>query len=314
MSDALRHRTPSSLVTVVDDSADSDDNANQGKQPLTITWSDLPAWRRDNEYIVKGYRRTQYSWRGCLASIYGYLHNETVNIHSHLLGALIFAWFLGTFRQVYFVHYDGTTWIDAAVFTIFLVSAILCLTGSAFYHTSCAHSQGVSKRCNAVDYAGIVVLIVGSFFPCVYYGFYCESSLQVVYLSAISIAGAGASYIVLNPEYSKPTHRGARTSVFAALGLCGVVPVLHGTISHGFRKMIYEMGFIWLLVSGALYLVGAALYANRFPERLWPGAFDYFGASHQIFHFCVVLAALAHYVCILTAFNHWHSRRGVCAA
>lgn len=32
------------------------------------------------------------------------------------------------------------------------------------------------------------------------------------------------------------------------------------------------------------------------PERWYPGRFDYFGASHQIFHVCVVLAALAHFM------------------
>ena len=37
------------------------------------------------------------------------------------------------------------------------------------------------------------VLIVGSFFPSVYYGFYCYQALQLTYLSAIIIAGVGAS-------------------------------------------------------------------------------------------------------------------------
>ena len=52
--------------------------------------------------------------------------------------------------------------------------------------------------------------------------------------------------------------------------------------------------------------------ANRVPERLSPGTFDHFGASHQVFHVCVVLAALAHYVCVLTAFGHWHRRGARC--
>ena len=56
----------------------------------------------------------------------------------------------------------------------------------------------------------------------------------------------GAAYIVLNPEYRKPSHRGARTKVFVALGLAGVVPVLHGLVTHGFVKLCYEMGFQWL--------------------------------------------------------------------
>jgi adiponectin receptor len=68
-----------------------------------------------------------------------------------------------------------------------------------------------------------------------------------------------AAYIVLNPEYRKPTHRGARTKVFIGLGLCGVVPVTHGLLTHGFAKMCYEMGFVWLLASALLYITGALL-------------------------------------------------------
>lgn len=68
-----------------------------------------------------------------------------------------------------------------------------------------------------------------------------------------------AAYIVLNPEYRKPTHRGARTKVFIALGLSGIVPVTHALVTHGFNKLCYEMGFRWVLASGLLYLSGAIL-------------------------------------------------------
>ena len=54
--------------------------------------------------------------------------------------------------------------------------------------------------------------------------------------------------------------------------------------------------------------------ANRIPERFSPGTFDYFFASHQIFHCFVVAAALAHYASVLTAFGHWHNRLGECPA
>ena len=69
----------------------------------------------------------------------------------------------------------------------------------------------------------------------------------------------GAAYIVLNPEYRKPTHRGARTKVFCALGLSAVIPIIHGLFDHGFTTFYVEMGFKWLVASGALYLSGAWL-------------------------------------------------------
>lgn len=36
-----------------------------------------------------------------------------------------------------------------------------------------------------------VVLTVGSFVPCLYYGFYCEPVLQICYLCTIAVVGAG---------------------------------------------------------------------------------------------------------------------------
>jgi len=217
-----------------------------------------------------------------------------------------------TFHSSYISVYPTASLMDTAVFAIFLICAIFCLLCSAIYHMATCHSEAVSNHCHAFDYAGIVVLTVGSFFPCIYYGFFCQPKFQAMYLTAITLTGVGAAYIVLNPEYAKPTHRGARTQVFIGLGLSAVFPVSHLAASYGFNKLFAEMGFGWLLTSGSLYIGGALLYANRIPEKLSPGMFDHFFSSHQIFHICVVLAALAHYTCILTAFEHWHSQAGRC--
>ena len=122
------------------------------------------------------------------------------------------------------------------------------------------------------------MLTVGSFFPCIYYGFFCDPHYQILYLTSIVVAGfgkqamqfveppffldgflVGAGYIVVNPEYGKPSKRGARTIVFVGLGMCGVIPLIHGIMSHGYSRMVTEMGFMWLVVSGALYLIGALL-------------------------------------------------------
>ncbi|KAJ7240449.1 hemolysin-III related-domain-containing protein [Mycena rebaudengoi] len=278
----------------------------------TIRWIELPEWQKDNEYIVSGYRVVQNHWRGCFVSVFAYLHNETINIHSHLWGAALFAYFLVTFDETYLKQYPGATWADSLVFMVFLSSAIFCMSASAFYHTSTCHSERVASRCHALDYSGIVVLTVGSFYPALYYGFFCSAQLQFLYIGLITSLGLGAAYIVLNPEYSKPTHRGARTGVFIALGLSAVAPISHCLLTQGSHRVISELGFGWLVFSGALYIAGALLYANRIPERFSPGTFDYFFASHQIFHCCVVGAAGAHYVGVLIALNYSYSRLGRC--
>ncbi|KAF9568693.1 HlyIII-domain-containing protein [Agrocybe pediades] len=265
----------------------------------TLTWDELEEWQKDNEYIVRGYRRLQYNWRGTIASVFTYVHNETVNIHSHLLGCALFVYFLGTFYSAHVERHENTTWHDSAVIGVFLAAAVFCLAASAFYHTSGCHSKEVATRCHAFDYSGIIVLIVGSFIPSIYYGFYCHAWLQQLYLSTMTLAGLGAAFVVLDAEYAKPTHRGARTAIFIGLGLCAVVPVTHLALTHGIHELVNEMGANWLFTSGALYIGGALLYANRIPERMAPGKFDILLASHQIFHFCVVLAAFAHYQGVL---------------
>ncbi|KAG8721112.1 hypothetical protein FRC08_015606 [Ceratobasidium sp. 394] len=237
---------------------------------------------------------------------------DILNIQSHLLGALAFlCLLLRTWHSP--SRHESVTWHDPAGFGIFLASAVFCMGASALFHTANCHSPPVAKRCHMLDYTGIVVLTVGSFYPCVYYGFYCDPYLQATYIGAITTAGFGSAYIVLSPHYATPAYRWARTSVFLALGLTAIVPVTHALWLYGFARLQNEMGLLWLIASGMLYVVGALIYASRMPERWYPGRFDYFGASHQIFHVCVVLAALAHYECITTAFEHRHGlHKGLC--
>lgn len=42
----------------------------------------------------------------------------------------------------------------------------------------------------------------------------------------------------------------------------------------------------------------------RVPERLRPGKFDIWGSSHQIFHVLIILAAMAHLIGLLKAFDY----------
>lgn len=75
----------------------------------------------------------------------------------------------------------------------------------------------------------------------------------------VIIFSIAAAYIVLNPEYSKPTHRHARARVFLALGLSGIIPFSHLLLFHGPYTLLREMGFIWLLAAGVMYTTGALL-------------------------------------------------------
>lgn len=151
---------------------------------LLLLWDELPAWRRDNIFITSGYRPIRASYTHAFQSLF-YLHNESVNIWSHLLGAVAA---LSSAMYVYYVvqpRYEQATSEDVIVFSCFFGGATLCLGMSATFHALIDHSREVAKWGNKLDYMGIVALIVGSYVPALYYGFFCHPKLMVMYLNLV---------------------------------------------------------------------------------------------------------------------------------
>jgi adiponectin receptor len=98
--------------------------------------------------------------------------------------------------------------------------------------------------------------------------------------------------------------------MFVLMGLSAIAPILHGLRLYGLEDLRKTIALDWVVLQGVLYILGAGLYAARFPERVSPGTFDIWGSSHQIFHILVVLAAAAHLVGMVKAFDYEHSQRG----
>ncbi|PHH74040.1 hypothetical protein CDD80_3402 [Ophiocordyceps camponoti-rufipedis] len=279
------------------------------KQSLLLLWDELPAWRRDNAYIVSGYRHSNPSLTHVLCSLTT-LHNESVNIWSHLVGALLA---LATGLYLYCVvhpRYRYATPRDVFVFGCFFAGAAVCLGMSATYHTILHHSEPVARWGNKLDYTGIVFLIVGSFVPALYYGFYCHPTLLTSYLSAICLLGVACTAVSWLERFRTPQWRPYRTAIFVALGLSSVFPVVHGIALNGYRELQESMSIDWTIAQGVLYIAGALLYAVRWPERSLPGTFDIWGSSHQIFHMFVLMAAVTHFCGLAKAFDHHHAMAG----
>jgi adiponectin receptor len=271
-----------------------------------LHWNDLPAWQRDNQHIHTGYRPPSSSFIASFQSL-GYLHNETVNIYSHLLPGLMAVPAAYQLHRSLAPRYQTASDSDIAAFICFFAGAAFCLGMSATYHTISNHSPAVARIGNGLDYIGIVGLIVGSFVPSVFYGFYCDPDLQRLYWTMICTIGAGCACVSILPQFRTPRWRPFRATMFIGMGLSAAFPVLHGLQKFGFARMRQQIGLEWLLLQGFLYILGASIYAARVPERLRPGKFDIWGSSHQIFHVLVVCAAVAHLTGLLKAFDYRHS-------
>ncbi|KAJ4389712.1 hypothetical protein N0V93_007184 [Gnomoniopsis smithogilvyi] len=280
---------------------------------LLLAWDDLDEWRRDNAFIISGYRPTSNSYRGSFSSIFS-IHNESVNIWTHLAGSILFttvgvaAFYF--YEKLIAPRYSSATWTDTLVFGCFFAGAFLCLGMSATFHTLCNHSPEVAKWGNKLDYTGIVCLIIGSYMPAMYYGFYCLPELMEVYLSAIWILGLGCLTVSWFERFRTPAWRPYRALMFVCLGVSGVVPVVHGITVYGYQELNERMGLSWVIFQGFLYILGAFIYAIRWPERLFPRTFDIWGSSHQIFHVLILMAAAAHLYGMVKAFDFHHGALG----
>jgi adiponectin receptor len=155
------------------------------EERLLLLWDDLPHWRRDNAYITSGYRHMKPSYLHSVLSL-THLHNESVNIWSHLLGAVTA---LAASLYLYLLihpRYDSASANDVIVFGCFFGGAFLCLGMSATFHALLSHSEHAARWGNKLDYTGIVLLIVGSYVPALYYGFFCKPQLLTFYLCLVS--------------------------------------------------------------------------------------------------------------------------------
>lgn len=182
MDNEAAQQNTSPLVSKAEDATKKATKAT--KSALTVLWNDVPQWMQDNHYIHSGYRPQSNSYSTSFASL-GHLHNESVNIYTHLAGALLAALAAGVFYVELRPRFELATPQDLLVFSCYFLGAVACLGMSATYHTILNHSESVAKFGNRLDYIGIIFLIWGSFIPAIYYGFSAEPKLVRLYWTMV---------------------------------------------------------------------------------------------------------------------------------
>ncbi|TGO19419.1 hypothetical protein BTUL_0004g00550 [Botrytis tulipae] len=225
--------------------------------------------------------------------------DEVVNIHSHLIGAILFA-----LLPIYIYHtllprYHDATTADLVVFALFFGGVAVCF-GLSFFHQTAAFWI-------ELDYLGIVALMWGSTVATIYHGFICNVKLQRIYWSMITLLSLALTLFTLLPPFRTPFFRPYRTLMYAALGLSAIIFIVHSIIIYGISLQYKRLSLGWIVGMAGLNFVGALAYSLRIPEKYFPGRFDLYGNSHQILHCMVVLAALAHFAGLVQSFDYLHS-------
>ncbi|ORY96858.1 hemolysin-III related-domain-containing protein [Syncephalastrum racemosum] len=264
-----------------------------GAQRL-LQFHELPKEWQENEYILSGYRFCQSS-RGCLKTVFQ-LHNETLNIWSHLLGFIFFACLsvYGFHR-----HFPEAPLNDRIIFMTFCIAALKCLFCSSVYHTFLCHSRhGIKSFTATLDYIGISILITASILVTEYYGFYCRPFAQSRYMVFTTLVGSLGVVMPFLKLWDTKQYRPLRIAVFLSMAFSSIVPVMHLILLNGLH--VTFVFFRLAAVSVTMYILGVVVYANRFPEKMFPGKFDFAGmTSHAIWHVFVCLGIYFHYLASL---------------
>lgn len=282
---------------------DTASKTDKRKSPVLLSFEEMPEWfrRESNQWILHGYRPISGSIHASFSS-WSYIHNESVNIYSHLVPAIFFIlgeWYI---QQYLASRYTGFTGADFIVFSIFILAAVMCLSLSAVYHTLLNHSQHIEHICLRLDMLGVVVFILGDLILGIYMVFWCEPLPRNFYWSMVGVFGILTIFMTMHPKFQGAKYRLFRALMFVATGLSGVAPLIHGLSVFGISQMMRK-AFPYTLAKAGCLLSGTLFYATRFPESRYPGKFDLCG-SHSVFHILVVCAAVVQLMGYLDAFDY----------
>jgi adiponectin receptor len=119
--------------------------------------------------------------------------------------------------------------------------------------------------------------------------------------------------------------------MYASFGLSALLFMSHSVFLYSFAVQKRRLALEWMILMGALNIIGACFYASRvrmtlqhrhrleankfqLPERWFLYRFDFVGASHQIFHLLVLAAALVHYKALVGALRESRGSQNLCMA
>ena len=217
-----------------------------------------------------------------MKSLFKYLR-EPVSGLTHALGALLSI--VGLVLLLYEAVNAGKTYHFVA-FLIFGISMFLLYTSSSLYHLLPV-SESVIQKLRKLDHSMIYVLIAGTYTPI------CLILLDGGWRWGLFSAIWGLTAIgIIQKLFWMNAPRWLSTVFYLLMGWLAVII---------FPKIYYLMpfgAFMWILIGGAAYTLGAIIYAIKKPDPL-PNIFGF----HEIWHLFVMAGTFSHFWAIYDYFT-----------
>jgi len=247
----------------------------------------FPAPKRAHDHGKRPYIVSAYSAGTRTQSAFS-VHNETLNIWTHALAAVLFALQLARAVHARDVVLAGYT---SAALGMFVCSAL--------YHATSAHRPEQHARALAADFFGIGLFVAASQAAGVHHAFWCDAEARAVYIPLVAVLFSISTWV------SQCQGQARRWRWFALSAALGGVPLLHHVLAlhsgaHE-RTRAVEQAFVRAV---GYYALGFVFFVTRAPERFAPGAFDIVAQSHQFWHLLVLGGALEYLHALRLAAAH----------
>ncbi|XP_062605561.1 membrane progestin receptor beta-like [Saccostrea cucullata] len=272
-------------------------------QPTLLSDQVDPLFREPG--ILSGYRPSGQGFIYYIASIL-HIHNETVNIWTHLVG-----FFLILYRWLSLLYDPASSSEFLPVITAFSLCCLAYTFCSTLAHTLHSKSPDIHYLCFQIDYAGIGFYTLG----CSIYVFYVSCyhqyfvSLQCYFLpSAVIMSTTGClCCCIAKLKYTRPYPFRRKLWQLFSFGTqtvlvfflvapryadCASDPECHlSSLSHHSNVV-------------AFITTSVFFFSSHVPDKLIPGKVDIIGQGHQIFHVLCVVGTLLQFDTIVWDIKH----------
>lgn len=204
---------------------------------------------------------------------------EPVNTLTHLFGVILAI--IGTVFMIYdSLNKSSTIPILASLF--FGISMILLYTSSTVYHWVSNRYPSAILWLKKMDHMMIFVLIAGTYTPYCLIGM--ESPLSWIVFSVVWTIALGGIVMKLLWIHAP---RWISTALYLGMGWMSlaIFPSLSDEFTLG--------GYIWLILGGLSYSIGAVIYATKKPDP-FPDVFGF----HEIWHLFVLGGTFTHFMSV----------------
>ncbi|CAF0990159.1 unnamed protein product [Adineta steineri] len=249
-------------------------------------------------FIHSGFRLPNQPYSYYYRSLFS-LHNETLSVWIHLLGAFVLIGQIFQHISQLSIHSYSTILCIYIIYNC--IGACIMLLCSAQAHLLHSRTLADHLRSFYLDYFGINFygftsgIILYKFSHTTEYN-NTNETLYYIILSLLSLYSLSIACFC-KTFYCRPypfSHKILQCSGVLVVYLFQIWPVLQNLILSNSKQELTEheqKALVWHLLQFISFILSGLIFVGRVPERFCPGVFDLCGQSHHAFHLTIFLMA-----------------------